>query len=860
MPITLISDINNVDVHATDNDKKTACGIKYTTPENLMKYTAGEPLREIDEMIDAVSKITCDKCKSVISKKIIKETNKQQAREEKEMKKKGKHSKSAEPTSQSYSAPTPSPSVSNSVTNSDDYVVPKAVKQPLPDRPVQKFSPSYATTQLEAGSNSISQGYEVPKAVKQPLPDKPVQRFKPSYVGSPQIAGAQEEISDSVQSIDLNEISIVENPEAVSKPKHIDSASESFLKQLGVPSSKPVQVQSDILSDMEDISIPEVETPQKQYEPEELILADMDDEGNFSTMSNDEIESIEEVSVPPVTDDLEGDDFLKQFAVPTAPQPVQPTVQKQPSMDLEGDNFLKQFAVPTASQPVQPTVQKQPSMDLEGDDFLKQFAVPTAPQPVQPTIQKQPSMDLEGDDFLKQFAVPTKPVITETEETPKKIMSLQEILSKTSVKDNSESQDENTRKPKIVSLSELDEEDVMSIKSNANKNVKNPETKVELKEVGKIDIPSAEQMEKAEEIEVDDFQFNTVENLTYDEEIPVVEEVVEEIPVIEEIEEEIPVIEEVEEEIPVIEEVEEEIPVIEEIPVVKKAPAPKVAIPSNKAVKQNSTPRVTKIVETPVFAEIKPFDINEPEIPEPEPLNPVNKQETPNFNNNTQPQYQQYPQQPQYQQPYPQQPQYQQPYPQQPQYQQYPQQPQYQQPYPQQPQYQQYPQQPQYQQPYPQQPQYQQYPQQPQYQQPYPQQPQYQYAQPVMQPNAMMGAALNQMGVPPKAPKTKKKAPEFKSPVFDSAAAQSIEDALNQMGEGTEKKTEVEEVVPVFEEYVPSSKRATKVLVQDDEPEEENRVEENLSAAEIKEKKRLEKEAAKYEAKARKKLEKKGKL
>jgi hypothetical protein len=82
------------------------------------------------------------------------------------------------------------------------------------------------------------------------------------------------------------------------------------------------------------------------------------------------------------------------------------------------------------------------------------------------------------------------------------------------------------------------------------------------------------------------------------------------------------------------------------------------------------------------------------------------------------------------------------------------------------------------------------------------------------------------------------------------------------MGEDVKKdENSTVDKIPVFEEYVPQKNRATKVLVQEpDEEEEKNTVEENLSPEEKKERLRLEKEAAKYEAKARKKLQKKGKL
>ena len=64
-------------VHGTDTGKKTGCGINLTKPENVGKYISGNAMTDLKE-------ITCDKCKVVLAKRIIKEGNKEMQRMMKE--------------------------------------------------------------------------------------------------------------------------------------------------------------------------------------------------------------------------------------------------------------------------------------------------------------------------------------------------------------------------------------------------------------------------------------------------------------------------------------------------------------------------------------------------------------------------------------------------------------------------------------------------------------------------------------------------------------------------------------------------------------------------------------------------------
>ncbi len=106
MAFYLVNSLKNEDVHGTDNTKKTACGIKYSTPDAAKLFALGKEMHDIKEL-------TCDRCKEVLAMKMIKESNKQMALERKEEKKNKKQAaKSVDyiptpETKTNYTAPRP---------------------------------------------------------------------------------------------------------------------------------------------------------------------------------------------------------------------------------------------------------------------------------------------------------------------------------------------------------------------------------------------------------------------------------------------------------------------------------------------------------------------------------------------------------------------------------------------------------------------------------------------------------------------------------------------------------------------------------------------------------------------------------
>ncbi|MCM1008060.1 MAG: hypothetical protein NC485_09025 [Ruminococcus flavefaciens] len=73
MDIILVTSSFNDEVHGTDDEKKTGCGVVLTKPENASRFSKGGKMTDLKE-------ITCEKCKEKLAKKIIKADKKEMAK------------------------------------------------------------------------------------------------------------------------------------------------------------------------------------------------------------------------------------------------------------------------------------------------------------------------------------------------------------------------------------------------------------------------------------------------------------------------------------------------------------------------------------------------------------------------------------------------------------------------------------------------------------------------------------------------------------------------------------------------------------------------------------------------------------
>ena len=340
------------ETHATENGKKTACGINLTKPENIGAYATTGEMSDISQ----ITEITCEKCKTVIAKKLIRENNREMAAMLKEERKREKAAAKHGESSPSYA-----PSSSDS---RGDYVPPSMRRQ-----------------QAQA---------------KKPIDAPPPAPMKPISMPAP----APQSTHD--------------NSEIPQVPTSIPGVFPSGARPVHQP-VQPAAPADDVLAQF---AIPTVPTslpnqtpplPQQQVQP----AAPVDDvlaQFAIPTVPTSLPNQAPPVPQPPVQPAAPVDDVLAQFAIPTVPtslpnqaspipqQPVQPAAPV--------DDVLSQFAIPTVptSLPNQtPPVPQQPIQPAAPvDDVLSQFAIPTVPTSIPGVL---PSVD-PAEDLLSQLAPP----------------------------------------------------------------------------------------------------------------------------------------------------------------------------------------------------------------------------------------------------------------------------------------------------------------------------------------------------------------------------------------------------------------------------------------------------------------------
>ena len=87
MQIFLFRDSKGNAVHGSDTKKKTGCGINLQRPDNMAKFTVEGT---VDDAFGLMSKVTCEKCQTVFTQKILKADRKEMNRMLKEEKKRAK--------------------------------------------------------------------------------------------------------------------------------------------------------------------------------------------------------------------------------------------------------------------------------------------------------------------------------------------------------------------------------------------------------------------------------------------------------------------------------------------------------------------------------------------------------------------------------------------------------------------------------------------------------------------------------------------------------------------------------------------------------------------------------------------------
>ena len=328
MQIFLINAINGGVVHGTENGKKTGCGINLTKPDNIGKFVSGAPMQDIVD-------ITCEKCKMVLAKKLIKESNKELARQLKEEKKMQKHGgMGAAPMGPISSAPTPPPAPARtSVAPPPPAPVPPRAPA-APEKEVQPVFTAYKPPVKQKAAPAPEPVQPAPK------PAAPVQDDFLSQFAIPSPGAAQEPPKPAFVA-----------PEPVQPAPKAAPVQDDFLSQFAIPSPGAAQ----------EPPKPAFVAPEPAPEP---------------------------VQPAPKPAAPVQDDFLSQFAIPS-PGAAQEPPKAAPMEDI--DSILSQLSAPAAEpEPAAEAPKAAPMEDI--DSILSQLSAPAAePEPIKPeVIQPEP--------------------------------------------------------------------------------------------------------------------------------------------------------------------------------------------------------------------------------------------------------------------------------------------------------------------------------------------------------------------------------------------------------------------------------------------------------------------------------------
>ena len=395
MQIFLINAINGGVVHGTENGKKTGCGINLTKPDNIGKFVSGAPMQDIVD-------ITCEKCKMVLAKKLIKESNKELARQLKEEKKMQKHGgMGAAPMGPISSAPTPPPAPARTSV------------APPPPAPVPPRAPAAPEKEVQP----VFTAYEPPvkqKAAPAPEPVQPAPKAAPvqddflSQFAIPSPGAAQEPPKPAFVAPEPAPEPIQPAPKAA-PIEDIDS----ILSQLSAPAAEPKPAaEAPKAAPMEDIDsiLSQLSAPAAEPEPvkPEVIQPEPVHPGSISittgasdivAVTEQQMQSWDDVANSLFSNSQPSKGYTASFDEEPAPIPVEPVA----------------VAPSPAPVPVQPVMPESAPIPVEP----VAVAPSPAPVPVQPVMPESAPIPVEPVAVTPSPApVPVQPVMPEPTPIP----------------------------------------------------------------------------------------------------------------------------------------------------------------------------------------------------------------------------------------------------------------------------------------------------------------------------------------------------------------------------------------------------------------------------------------------------------
>ena len=426
MPITVV--ISNADgiIHGTDNGKKTGCGIKYNSGDNLRKYKQGEVLTDL---IIAMKTLNCEKCRRILSTKMIKEDRKAENKREKEERK-----RIAEAIKRGELDADGNPIVKNTEETTENVqeqeveTSPQEVAQPTPTvEPIAQNEPvEQSVVETDTVNQTISQP-TIDAQTKYQTEDEEISQ----YIEEPQpepIKTAPVVDDDLAQFMVNPEELKASEPEPVAPKKPLTDINDiladldALMSNMSIKKNDPIDIKKDFTPIQEDTSyseelptIDEVAPIQEDTSYTEELptideVAPIQDDSSYSeelptideviptqedTSHSEELPTIDEVApiqevnnTIPTTNIPTGYPNIPQNQ-PTYTQPVVPTPMPQPTPIPQYYYNVYGEAIPiTYNAQNQPVFTVPVTYDAQGQPRPVQMAQPTP----SPYIQQNPYM------------------------------------------------------------------------------------------------------------------------------------------------------------------------------------------------------------------------------------------------------------------------------------------------------------------------------------------------------------------------------------------------------------------------------------------------------------------------------------
>ena len=382
MQIFLINAINGGVVHGTENGKKTGCGINLTKPDNIGKFVSGAPMQDIVD-------ITCEKCKMVLAKKLIKESNKEFARQLKEEKKMQKHGgMGAAPMVPISSAPTPPPAPARtSVAPPPPAPVPPRAPA-APEKEVQPVFTAYKPPVKQKAAPAPEPVQPAPKAA--PVQDDFLSQFAIPSPGAAAEASKPEPTAEAPKAAPMEDIDSIlsqlsspaaEPEPAAEAPKAAPMDDiDSILSQLSAPAAEPEPIK------------PEVIQPEPVHPGSISITTGASD---IVAVTEQQMQSWDDVANSLFSNSQPSKGYTASFGEEPAPIPVEPVA----------------VAPSPAPVPVQPVMPESAPIPVEP----VAVAPSPAPVPVQPVMPESAPIPVEPVAVAPSPApVPVQPVMPES--------------------------------------------------------------------------------------------------------------------------------------------------------------------------------------------------------------------------------------------------------------------------------------------------------------------------------------------------------------------------------------------------------------------------------------------------------------